>query len=430
MALAAPPAGPDAEAVRWFERNRAACGPPGLFTEEYDITRTSTPGATLPQAFVHALMFESALGWPRLAGRGPHSCPTSLISPWTRAARQDKGTLHDPNRRHHRRQRRHRPRHGASCSGSEATTSVLLARGEAGLDGAVKDVEARRRRGARRSHRRRRLRRGRGGRPPGRGGTSGRSTSGSTSPSPRSSRRSGRSARGVPTGHRGQLPGLRLRHHGRADRMRPATPAPSCRSAPRSAYRGIPLQPRTAGPSTPSTASTRRCAPNCCTNRATSTSRWSRCRRSTRRSSLGAVPAARPPPTGPAHLPARGRGACRAVRRGPPERQEYWVGDSTAATLLANKFAPPCWTVTWAGPVTGPSKPRPAPSPERPNNLWAPVDGPRGHDYTAHGSFDDKAKSRSVQLWASQHHGVLGGALLGLAGAAAAATALGRKGRP
>ena len=42
-----------------FERNRAACGPPGLFAEEYDINQRQLRG-DLPQALVHALLLESA----------------------------------------------------------------------------------------------------------------------------------------------------------------------------------------------------------------------------------------------------------------------------------------------------------------------------------------------------------------------------------
>ena len=54
------PAGPDrSEAVGWFERNRAACGPPGLFTEEFDVIQRQLRG-NLPQAFVHALAFEAS----------------------------------------------------------------------------------------------------------------------------------------------------------------------------------------------------------------------------------------------------------------------------------------------------------------------------------------------------------------------------------
>jgi GH15 family glucan-1,4-alpha-glucosidase len=59
MALALHQQGDEVEATRWFERNRAACGPPGLFCEEYDIAERQLRG-NLPQAFVHALMFEAA----------------------------------------------------------------------------------------------------------------------------------------------------------------------------------------------------------------------------------------------------------------------------------------------------------------------------------------------------------------------------------
>ncbi|MEE4546234.1 glycoside hydrolase family 15 protein [Streptomyces sp. V4-01] len=59
MALAEHQQGRTGEALRWFERNRAACGPPGLFAEEYDVVQREMRG-NLPQAFVHALMLESA----------------------------------------------------------------------------------------------------------------------------------------------------------------------------------------------------------------------------------------------------------------------------------------------------------------------------------------------------------------------------------
>ena len=42
-----------------FERNRAACGPAGLLTEEYDVTERQLRG-NAPQAFVHALLLECA----------------------------------------------------------------------------------------------------------------------------------------------------------------------------------------------------------------------------------------------------------------------------------------------------------------------------------------------------------------------------------
>ena len=47
------------DARAWYERTRAACGPPELFSEEYDVTQNQMRG-NLPQAFVHALMIETA----------------------------------------------------------------------------------------------------------------------------------------------------------------------------------------------------------------------------------------------------------------------------------------------------------------------------------------------------------------------------------
>ena len=70
MALTLHQHGREVEAARWFERNRAACGPPGLLTEEYDTTQHQVRG-NAPQAFVHALLLEAA---ERLAlpwGGGP-----------------------------------------------------------------------------------------------------------------------------------------------------------------------------------------------------------------------------------------------------------------------------------------------------------------------------------------------------------------------
>lgn len=47
-------------AFRWFERNRAACGTPGLFTEEYDVQQRQLRG-NFPQAFVHAALLQAGL---------------------------------------------------------------------------------------------------------------------------------------------------------------------------------------------------------------------------------------------------------------------------------------------------------------------------------------------------------------------------------
>ncbi|MEO8687880.1 MAG: glycoside hydrolase family 15 protein [Solirubrobacteraceae bacterium] len=59
MALAYAQQGDDVAAARWFERNRTACGPPGLCAEEFDVRQRQLRG-NLPQAFVHALLLECA----------------------------------------------------------------------------------------------------------------------------------------------------------------------------------------------------------------------------------------------------------------------------------------------------------------------------------------------------------------------------------
>ena len=99
-----------------------------------------------------------------------------------------------------------------------------------------------------------------------------------------------------------------------------------------------------------------------------------------------------------------------------PRRREYWVGGSTAATLAANALVPGLLdrylarTGFQAQQTDQPPKDSSAPT-----NLWEPAD--RQDDYTAHGSFDSRAQARSLQLWASHHHGTV-------AAATATATAL------
>jgi len=102
-----------------------------------------------------------------------------------------------------------------------------------------------------------------------------------------------------------------------------------------------------------------------------------------------------------------------------PRRREYWVGETTAATLLVNAVAPGLLDrylarTGFKSQQTGEPKPE-----EQPANLWKPADGADGHDFGAHGLFDDMSWRRSPQVWASQHHGAVGAAVAALAGAAA-----------
>jgi NAD(P)-dependent dehydrogenase (short-subunit alcohol dehydrogenase family) len=103
-----------------------------------------------------------------------------------------------------------------------------------------------------------------------------------------------------------------------------------------------------------------------------------------------------------------------------PRRREYWVGGSTVGTLAANAIAPGLLDrylahTGFEGQQT--DKPR---DPDQPANLWEPADGAAGEDFGAHGVFDDKAKRRSPQLWASQHHGALAAIAAGVAAGVAA----------
>ena len=63
MALSLESVGRHVEAAHWFERNRSACGTPGLLSEEYDVAQRQLRG-NLPQAFVHALLLECAATLP------------------------------------------------------------------------------------------------------------------------------------------------------------------------------------------------------------------------------------------------------------------------------------------------------------------------------------------------------------------------------
>ena len=110
-----------------------------------------------------------------------------------------------------------------------------------------------------------------------------------------------------------------------------------------------------------------------------------------------------------------------------PQRREYWVGASTAATLAANAVAPGLLD-RYLGRTGFDSQqtkqPRRADAPE---NLWKPADGDDGHDFGAHGAFDDRANSRSTQQWVAHRYPQLSGAAAALAGVGLAAWAVARR---
>ncbi len=110
-----------------------------------------------------------------------------------------------------------------------------------------------------------------------------------------------------------------------------------------------------------------------------------------------------------------------------PRRREYWVGTSTVGTLAANALAPGLLDrylarTGFSSQQTG--EPR---LPDAPVNLWEPADGAAGDDFGAHGIFDDMSHDRDPQQWASRHHGLLAAA--GAALTAAGLAVLTRRGR-
>jgi NAD(P)-dependent dehydrogenase (short-subunit alcohol dehydrogenase family) len=106
-------------------------------------------------------------------------------------------------------------------------------------------------------------------------------------------------------------------------------------------------------------------------------------------------------------------------------RREIYVGWPTVKAILGNKIAP--WyadrVLAKKGYMSRQSG-EPA-DPDRPNNLWEPVNDQEDHG--PHGVFDQRAHTWSLQLWANMHRRWL--ALAGAGLAAALATRLvGREG--
>lgn len=105
-------------------------------------------------------------------------------------------------------------------------------------------------------------------------------------------------------------------------------------------------------------------------------------------------------------------------------RREVWVGVPTWKTILGQRVSPPAMDrylaqVAWDGQQTDEPLGR-----ERPDNLFEPVPGDAG----AHGAFDDRARSVSIQMEASRHRHLLAGVALAAAGALALGMRMGRRG--
>lgn len=120
----------------------------------------------------------------------------------------------------------------------------------------------------------------------------------------------------------------------------------------------------------------------------------------------------RPQPVPPIFQPEVGAEA--VVYAAYARRREIYVGWPTVKAILGNKLAPGLLDRYLARDYAGQLSDEPTPA-DRSDNLFNPLPGDRG----AHGRFDDKATSYSVQLWLSQNRtlvAALGAAALGVIG--------------
>lgn len=92
-----------------------------------------------------------------------------------------------------------------------------------------------------------------------------------------------------------------------------------------------------------------------------------------------------------------------------PQRKQYWVGASTAATILGQRLMPALLDRYLAKTGYSSQQTDQPVSPGRPFNLWEPRDDDAGGDHGAHGIFDDRAIGSAPQPWLSQHRRALTG---------------------
>lgn len=116
----------------------------------------------------------------------------------------------------------------------------------------------------------------------------------------------------------------------------------------------------------------------------------------------------KPQPVPPIFQPEVGaRGIVYAAKH--PHKREHWVGLPAVQAIVGERIAPGLLDRYLARTGYDAQQTDGAADPNRPNNVFSPVPG----DHGAHGRFDDRAKERSGQLWASIHRGPLALGLLG-----------------
>jgi NAD(P)-dependent dehydrogenase (short-subunit alcohol dehydrogenase family) len=84
-------------------------------------------------------------------------------------------------------------------------------------------------------------------------------------------------------------------------------------------------------------------------------------------------------------------------------RREFYVGASSVAAIIGNRFAPGLLDRYLAETGYDSQQYDGPEDPDRAHNLWQPVPG----DHGAHGIFDARAKDCSPQFWTSEHRGLI-----------------------
>jgi short-subunit dehydrogenase len=94
------------------------------------------------------------------------------------------------------------------------------------------------------------------------------------------------------------------------------------------------------------------------------------------------------------------------------DRREIYVGWPTVVGIVGNKILPAAGDAYLARNGYQSQQTDEPERPDRPHNLWRPVDAE--HDFGAHGRFDDRARDTSWQLWLTKRRRALAVAAAGV----------------
>ncbi|MFL6514024.1 MAG: SDR family oxidoreductase [Chthoniobacterales bacterium] len=100
------------------------------------------------------------------------------------------------------------------------------------------------------------------------------------------------------------------------------------------------------------------------------------------------------------------------------KRREVYVGTPTVEAIVGNKIAPALLDRYLAATCVDAQQTNEREDPDRPDNLWEPVDDERDHG--AHGRFEDRARDFSAQLWLNKNRKWVGVGLISVFGLACA----------